>query len=155
MSDTRITINGQTYDSPEAMPPDVRRTYEEAMRLLGPALENAPKDARTDVLTGHAGPFHGSVVVNRTVTVDNRKFGGVEGLSPELRRMYEDAVRGAAAPARRADANIHVAVEMNLPQERRKGLQPVSDIESRIRGIPGALAVLVVIALILWYVMSR
>jgi len=28
---TRITINGQEYDSPEQMPPDVRQLYEQAM----------------------------------------------------------------------------------------------------------------------------
>jgi hypothetical protein len=155
MSDTKITINGQTYESPEAMPPDVRRTYEEAMRMLGPAVANAPRDARTDVLAGHVGPFHGSVVVNHVVTMNGRRQSGVEGLSPELRRMYEDAVRDPAAPVRRPDTNVHVSMEMDLPPEGRKGAQPVSDIESRIRGIPGTLAMVVVIALILWYVMSR
>ena len=38
MAHTRITINGQHYDSPDAMPPDVRRLYDEAMRTMGASL---------------------------------------------------------------------------------------------------------------------
>ena len=31
---TKITINGQQYDSPEQMPPDVRQAYEQAMEKV-------------------------------------------------------------------------------------------------------------------------
>jgi len=32
---TRIVVNGQTYNSPDELPPDLRRHYEEAMRNAG------------------------------------------------------------------------------------------------------------------------
>ena len=39
---TKITVNGQTYDSVEAMPEDIRRLYEDAMRAAGtPAADGA------------------------------------------------------------------------------------------------------------------
>ena len=101
MANTKITINGQTYDGPEAMPPDVRHTYEKAMRLC------------------------------------------------------EDAVRGATSPVQRLQTEFHVSVQMTGREDERKGPQPVSDLESRIRDIPWTLALIVVFALVLWYVMSR
>jgi hypothetical protein len=32
---TRIVVNGQSYDSLDAMPPDVRRLYDDALATLG------------------------------------------------------------------------------------------------------------------------
>jgi len=154
MSDTRITINGQTYDSPDAMPPDVRRTYEEAMKLLGPAVAERSPAARTDVLAGHVGPFHGSVVVKHVVTMNGERFAGLEGMSPETRRLYDEAMRGAAEPARHADANVHLSLERKPSRNDRTGLQPVSDLESRIRAIPATIAVIVFVALIVWSFVS-
>ena len=55
MTSNRITINGQQYDSPEAMPPDVRRLYEEAMRTVRPSLASGQSGGRTQVFTGRAG----------------------------------------------------------------------------------------------------
>jgi hypothetical protein len=38
MGDIHITVNGQHFGSPDEMPPDVRRQYEEAMRRMESAL---------------------------------------------------------------------------------------------------------------------
>src|SRR2546426_12685731 len=97
MTNTRITINGQQYDSPEAMPPDVRRTYEEAMRMVAPSLASGQSGGSTQVFTGRAGQHIGaSVVVNKVITVNNRTYGSVDDLPPNVRQLYEDALKGAA-----------------------------------------------------------
>src|SRR6476661_4485505 len=93
MTNTRITINGQHYDSPEAMPPDVRRTYEDAMRAMVPSPASGPSGGSTQVFTGHAGPIGASVVVNRIITVNNRTYGSIDELPPDVRRLYDDALK--------------------------------------------------------------
>ena len=96
MTNHRITINGQQYDSPEAMPPDVRRTYEEAMRTVGPSLASGHSGGSTQVFTGRADQrINASVVVNRTITVNDRTYGSVDELPPDVRQLYEDALKGA------------------------------------------------------------
>src|SRR5438094_6639249 len=58
-SRTKITINGQSYDSVDQMPPEVRKQYETAMSML------ADRDGNgiPDVLEGKG------VVANRVSTV--------------------------------------------------------------------------------------
>src|SRR5258706_2991223 len=119
---TKITINGQEYDSPEAMPPDVRTTYEEAMRTAGSALASAKNDGKTQVFTGHAGPFGASVIVNRTIVVNDRKYGSVDELPPEMRQLYENALKGGAA-SQTAHPKTHLHLSLNLegPEVRTHG----------------------------------
>ena len=150
MADTRITINGEQYDGPEAMPPDVRRLYEEAMRSLGPGVASGLGTH------AHTAPLGGEVVVSRVVTVNERKFGSIDELPPEVRRMVDDARRGATSPVTRPETSVHVSVNLaegSSPPA--SGLRPVSDLESTIRGIPGAVATLVILGLIAWYLLSR
>ena len=156
MAESKITINGQHYDSPEAMPPDVRRTYEDAMRALRPALASGPSGGSTRVVTGHAGPLGGSVVVNRVVTVNDRTYGSLDELPTEARKMYEAAVRGATSTVSRPETSVHVSVEMSRPSESSMpGQRQTSDLESTIRGIPEALATLVILGLIVWFLLGR
>src|SRR5438093_5837781 len=96
MTTRKITVNGQQYDSPEAMPPDVRRMYEEAMRTVGPSLASGLSGGSTQVFTGRAGQSLGASVVNRVITVNDRTYGSVDELPPDVRKLYEDALKGAA-----------------------------------------------------------
>jgi len=41
MSFSGITINGRRYESPDAMPPDVRRLYDEGLRAIERGLQQA------------------------------------------------------------------------------------------------------------------
>ena len=87
MANTRITINGQQYDNLEAMPPDVRRIYEEAMRTAGQSLASGQSGGSTQVFTGRAGQRLGaSVVVNRVITVNNRTYRSIDELPPDVHR---------------------------------------------------------------------
>jgi hypothetical protein len=126
MADTRITVNGQHYDSPDAMPPDVRRLYDEAMRTVAPSLASGQGGANMQVITGHLGEHFGaSIVVNRTITVNNRTFKNADALPPEARQ--------ATGP---------------------RPIEPSSTVDT-LRGLPVTLAVIVVIALILWALLDH
>ena len=159
----RITINGQQYDSPEAMPPDVRRTYEEAMRALRPSLASGQSGGTTQVFTGRAGEsLAANVNVKRTITVNNRTYGSLDELPPDVRQQFEDALEGAATKTR-PSTSLHASLNMGGPQARSlvdAGRPPThvplpiepSSLESRIRDIPVSLAILVLIGigLLLW-----
>lgn len=149
MGDTKITINGRRYDSRESMPPDVRLIYEEAMRSLDPRVASG-LGTHT-----HAAPLGGELVVNRVVHVNEHRYGSLDELPPEVRRMYDEAMRGATSPVTRPETSVHVSVNLADGPSRSSGLRQVSDLESTIRGIPGAVATLVVLGLIAWYFLSR
>ena len=158
MANTRITINGQEYESPEAMPPEVRRKYEEAMRLIGPSLAGGMSGGNTRVFTtGRGQGVDANLIVNKVVTVNDRTYGSVNELPPEVRKEYEDALKGQT-PQAKPKTSVHLSLNVDGPQVRHFGdyrkppplsIEP-STLEERIRNIPASLAIIVVIALILW-----
>ena len=162
MTINKITINGQQYDSPEAMPPDVRRLYEEAMRTLGPSLASGQSGGSTQAFTGQTGRIGASVVVNRIITVNNRTYGSVDELPPEVRQLYDDAIKGAAPHPK---TSLHVSVNMTGPQVKTLDasstpttpipfpIEPSSN--SGLRNLPVSLGILVVIGLVLWVLLGR
>ena len=164
----KIVINGQSYDGPEAMPPDVRRMYEEAMRAVGPPSPSREDSNTTQVFTGHAGDLGASVVVNRVVTVNNRTYAGADELPPEVRKVYEDALKGETSQvgSTRPRTSLHLSVNLTGPRVRSvddPGTGPApppvpfdsSTTESKLRSIPVTLAIIVVIGLIIWARLGR
>ncbi|MGH7741611.1 MAG: hypothetical protein ACRENS_06260 [Candidatus Eiseniibacteriota bacterium] len=160
MAKTRITINGQEYENPEAMPPSVRQKYEEAMRLIGPSLAGGPSGGSTRVFTTGLGKGADvNLTVNQIVTVNGRTYGSVHELPPELRKQYEDALKGSTPHSPKT--SVHLSLNVDGPQVRHRGDYakspdppplPIeaSTLVERIRQIPVSLAIIVVIALILW-----
>lgn len=165
MIHNRITINGQHYDSPEAMPPDVRRMYEQAMRAMALSSASGQPGGSTQVFTGQAGDFGASMVVNRVIAVNDRTYGSVDELPPEMRKLYEDPARSASGQAtHQPKTGLHVSINLAGPKVRTdSGRSPTpvplpidaSSTEARIRDIPASLAVLVVIVLVLWFLLGR
>lgn len=165
MSINKITINGQKYDSPETMPPDVRRLYDEAMRTVGPSLASGLGGGSTQVFTGQAGDIGASLVVNRTITVNDRTYGNIDELPPDVRQHYQDAPKGAGSQATRPKTSLHLSVNMTRPQVPALDSSgpptplplPIesSSLESRIRDLPVSLAILVLIGLVLWVLLGR
>jgi hypothetical protein len=66
MGDTRITVNGQHYGSPDEMPPDVRRQYDEAMRMMGTALAGKGSGTTQVVTHSHGGGLQVTQTTRRT-----------------------------------------------------------------------------------------
>ena len=165
MNINRITINGQQYESPEAMPPEVRRMYDEAMRTVGPSLAGGQSGGSTQVFTGQAGHLGANVVVNRVITVNNRTYRSIDELPPEVRQLYEDALQGAAPPASSTHpkTGLHVSVNLTRPQVRTLDDSiptlplPIesSSTESFLRSLPMTLAIIIVIGLVFWALLGR
>jgi hypothetical protein len=166
MAENKITINGQEYDSPEAMPPDVRRMYDAAMRTMSASLASGQSGESTQVFTGRAGDHIGaSMVVNRVVTVNKRTFGSAGELPPDVRQQYEDALKAADPQATHPKFSLHVSVNVGKtgggtlgdPSGMSPTPLPIEDssTESKIRGLPMSLAILVVIGLVLWALLGR
>src|SRR5689334_13641478 len=166
MSNTKITINGQQYDSPEAMPPDVRRMYEEAMRVAGASLASGKSGSSTQVFTGRTGDLGASLVVNRVITVNDRTYGSIDELPPDVRQLYEQTLKGAAPGSAHPTTGLHVSVNMGRPHVQGpaqinavvfddSGRHPApaplpiepSTLESKIRSLPMSLAILILIGL--------
>ena len=163
MTTRKITVNGQQYDSPEAMPPDVRRMYEEAMRTVGPSLASGQSGGSTQVFTGRTGQLGASVVVNKVIAVNDRTL---DELPPDVRQLYEDAVKGAGSDVSHPKTSLHVSVNMTGPKVRtlddsnqpksplRPSFDPAST-ESRLRNLPVSLAITIFITLVLWFLLGR
>ena len=169
MTQRTITINGQQYDSPEAMPPDVRRMYDEAMRTVGSSLASGQGGGSTQVFTGQAGHVGASVVVNRIITVNDRTYGSLDELPPEARQLYEDALKQATPHATHPKTSVHLSVNLTgsagppvrtLDDSNRPStplplpIEP-SSTESRLRSLPMSLAILIAIGLVLWFLLGR
>jgi hypothetical protein len=104
-----------------------------------------------------------AVVVNRTVTVNNRTYGSLGELPPDVRQKFEDALKGAQVRPR---TSVHLSLNMKGPEVRSPGAAdkartPVplplesSSLESRIRELPPSLAIIVAVGLVLWVLLGR
>lgn len=160
----KIVINGQPYDGPDAMPPDVRRIYDEAMRAAGPPSASRENGGTTQVFTGRAGTLDGSLVVSRVVTVNELTHASVDQLPPDVRKLYQDALEGATPPgvSSRPKGSLHLSVSLSRSADQSSGGPAAhpdpfdsTSTESKLRGIPVTLAIIVVIGLILWIRLGR
>lgn len=101
----QIIINGVSYDSPDAMPPDVRRLYDQALRMM--------KDVQPVEKTVKIVP--GGVSINaeqRQVryNIDGKIYDDPAQLPPEIRAKVEQALAGAAELEVRAERPRDVQV---------------------------------------------
>ena len=88
MSPARIRVNGVEYDSPEAMPPDVRHLYEDAMRQALPALKDQDGNGVPDLFEGK-GAGRARTFLSSRITVNGKTYRGVEEMPADVREIYE------------------------------------------------------------------
>src|SRR5437867_7089876 len=88
----KIVFNGQEYDGVDAMPADIRKQYEDVMRLLS---ESDRSELETQV-QGGVGRRIVNVKANvRTrIVVNGKEYGSVAELPPGVRSAYERALAG-------------------------------------------------------------
>lgn len=89
----KITVNGVDYSSVEAMPPDVRKVYEE-MRARFPNLAIGEEAAPATIVSKHIGPLHLSASVQRNIVVNQRRCDSEAEMPPDVRETWEQAMRG-------------------------------------------------------------
>lgn len=85
----RITFNGQEYDSPDAMPPDVRRLYD----LMSGMLADKDGDGMPDMFEGVDGNNASITTQTTQFVVDGKVYTNLDDLPPEARRRYEQTMR--------------------------------------------------------------
>jgi hypothetical protein len=96
---TRIIFNGQEYDSPEAMPPDVRKAYE----VMLDQLEDKDKDGIPDVLQGGSAGKNVLGTLQTSVSFNGRTLENMGGLPAPVRDLIANVIahgiRQGTAPA--------------------------------------------------------
>lgn len=84
---TRIIFNGQEYDSPEAMAPDVRKAYQ----VMLDQLQDKDKDGIPDVLQGGSAGKNVLGMLQTSVSVNGRTVEGL-GLPAPVRGLIENVI---------------------------------------------------------------
>jgi hypothetical protein len=87
---TRIIFNGQQYASPEAMPENVRKMYQQALAQLADGDHNGIPD-----VLEHRGDGTMPVIgiQNSSITVNGKTYGSVEEMPGFARFLFEEAMR--------------------------------------------------------------
>src|SRR2546428_4442955 len=93
----KIVVNGTEYDSPDAMPPDVRRQYERALQLVQDVAKGAAPQGTTErtVETTRDGVSVKVHTKQVKYTVDGKTYDDPSQLPPEVRARVEQALHGA------------------------------------------------------------
>jgi len=89
---TRIVFNGQTYDSLEAMPPEVRAKYQAVLGALGD-----DDRARLESALGAGAGVRINSTVRRRIRINGKDYDSVDAMPPDARALYERAMAGRAA----------------------------------------------------------
>ncbi len=112
-------LNGKEYDGIESMPPDVRKDYEAV-------LESLKTTGGEEVLSLLQRGERASIKATfRELVVNGKKYGSVEEMPADVRRIYEQAVAGmgsAAAPP---------AAGPSAARQSRPALRPPPAVEDR------------------------
>lgn len=84
----KISFNGKEYDSPEAMPAEVRQLYQMAIGMLA----DKDQDGVPDVFSGMAGAASSTHVQTSQFIVDGKVYASLDELPADARQKYEQAL---------------------------------------------------------------
>src|SRR5262245_33053194 len=87
----KIKLNGVTYDSLEAMPPEARKLYDTLLRV--PELVDRGPDHRPDLVQHELGPLKYTSTVRRKLIVNGQEYADEAAMPPDVREMYQQAMR--------------------------------------------------------------
>jgi hypothetical protein len=164
MAQTRITIGDRTYDSPEAMPPEVRAMYEKVMREVR-SLEDRNGNGIPDILEDEGGPpSGGKVVVQNRIAVNGVTYRSIDDMPPDVRAVYEDVLtrvrRGSGMTVTREGPTISLELSRSSapnPQAGAPDGRPIgsTSVESSVHLTLVVAVVLVIGALAVWALLGR
>ena len=116
----KIVVNGTEYDSPDAMPPDVRAEYERALRLVQDMRQGGGLPGKTEQTVETT---RGGVSVNvhtRQVkyTVDGKTYDDPAQLPPAVRARVEQALQqdGRLRDTRMLDVSSEIESRSRVPR---------------------------------------
>jgi len=111
----KITVNGVDYPSVEAMPPDVRKVYEE-MRARFPNLAIGGEAGPATIVSKHIGPLHLSASIRQNIVVNERRYDSEADKPPDVRETYEQAMRAVKSGVPGATKNqVKVTFQVDGP----------------------------------------
>src|SRR3954470_9304192 len=84
----KIIFNGQEYDSPEAMPPEVRQLYQ----MMTSMLADKNQDGMPDIFASGAGDGTSTLFQTTQFVVDRKAYSSLDELPAESRQKYEQAI---------------------------------------------------------------
>jgi hypothetical protein len=84
----KIVFNGKEYESPEAMPPEVRSLFEMASGILS----DKDNDGTPDIFQG-MGAGAATVTGATQYLVDGKSYASLEEMPPEVRKQYEQLIQ--------------------------------------------------------------
>lgn len=127
----QIVVNGKTYNSLDEMPPEMRLSYEQALKILGDKDQNGVPDAFERALGINTSDSQTTEIqANSTQFIsDGKVYSSASELSPEARAKYEQAMAKLGPVL--ADANGNGTpdlLEGRIPQTpdiTTPGLQPM------------------------------
>ena len=155
----KINFNGQEYDSPAAMPPEVRQLYQ----MMTDMLADKNQDGMPDIFAGSTSNTGSTLFQTTQFIVDGKAYSSLDELPAEVRQKYEQAIGQLANRNETADllenspltAVAQPAADASAPQPYQEPKvtvigdpQPVN----RVMILLAAGAVALVVAL---YLMSR
>lgn len=124
-----IIFNGKSYSDPNAMPPDVRQAYEQALGLLADKNQNG----LPDMMEGMFGPAdaQGSPVASANfIMAEGQSYARVADMPPDVRQRYEQAMAQMPAPFAAnqivADGKVYNSVDELPPELRQKYTQAMA-----------------------------
>jgi hypothetical protein len=85
---TRIIFNGQEYEGPEAMPPDVRKAYQEMLDQF----QDKDKDGVPDILQGRTAGKNVLGMLQTSVSFNGRSLEDIGGLPAPVRRLMGNVI---------------------------------------------------------------
>jgi len=159
----KINFNGQEYDSPAAMPPEVRQMYQMMINMLA----DNNQDGMPDIFAGSTGDGAPTLFQTTQFIVDGKTYSSLDELPPEARQKYEQELG-------RFDANRNGIPDLlehspfgtvAQPAAAPPGAQPYQEPKVTVIGdsqptsramiLLVAGAVVVVLVIVAWYLLSR
>jgi hypothetical protein len=164
---TKINFNGQEYDSPEAMPPEVRQMYQMMINMLA----DKNQDGMPDIFAGGASNVKSTLFQTTQFIVDGKAYSSLDELPAEARQKYEqelgrfDANRNGIPDLLEnslfgAVAQPPVAPPPAAPSTTRPYQEPkvtvIGDSQPASRAmIMLASVVVLLVVIVAWYLLSR
>jgi hypothetical protein len=93
---TKITVNGVSYDNVEAMPPDVKRLYDETLAKL-PELADQDGDGVPDIVQHQGLTVRNGTTVRKKFIVNGTTYDDVNAMPPDVRDAYQKAMQAMSA----------------------------------------------------------
>ena len=124
----QIMVNGQQYDSWDAVPADIRQQ-------LAAKLPDADGNGVPDLFEGGGlPPASSSVITSTSFAVDGRTYDSVASLPPEVQALLRNLLPGAAAASPPAAAPA--APTMPAPAQQAQAAAPLAEGEIMLNGVP-------------------